>query len=244
MKNLPNFFVIIFIILFCASCSTAQNPGGFVAPPTFPTALSPSENPTVSPTMTPTSSPTSAPIPTSEPGMPEILNLYIAENNTRTLVSNFSSNWTSGEDIDCFEAITSNQKTHTGKFSDIWNTAWNSYTNTSNVKIAYSIDIILKNGSNIFYDIKSPADAQQNRDYIEVYLYDDIHVEGFYSHLEETDMKDDTIITSIKLTATEKQAEIEKIRLTSYLYTPDMPERIIASHAIDIINESRANQGA
>ena len=31
----------------------------------------------------------------------------------------------------------------------------------------------------------------------------------------------------------------EKVVLTAYLYTPDMPERIIVSHTIDIINTSQ-----
>lgn len=241
MKNKPIFCVFLFIILFCVSCGTAQNSNGIVTPPTFPQVTASPENATESPSETPASTPTSNPISTPEPGMPELLRLYIAENGTRTLVNSFSSKWTAGVDIDCFEAIASSEETLTGKFADIWNTAWAAYTNTTNVKIAYSVEIFLKNGNNISYDIKSPADAQQNRDYIEVYLYDDIHVNGWYSHLEENSMKDDTMITSIKLTATAKQADINKIRLTAYLYTPDMPERIIANHTIDVINESAIN---
>lgn len=238
MKNRLIFFVIIFIVLFCASCGSVQNSNGTITPPTFPAATTSPENNLQSPSEIPTSTPTPVPVPTPEPGMPEILRFYIAENGTRTLVNSFSSEWVAGKDIDCFEAITSTEEVLNGKFADIWTHAWNSYTNTANVKIAYSVEIFLKNGNNIFYDVKSPADAQQNRDYIEVYLYDDIHVNGWYSHLEENSMKDETIMTSIKLTATKKQAEIEKIRLTAYLYTPDMPERIIADHTIDVINES------
>ena len=90
------------------------------------------------------------------------------------------------------------------------------------------------------YDIKGPEDTEQNKDLIEVYLYDDVHVDGnWYSHLETSNMTNETIITSIKLTATAKQELIEKVILTTYLYTPDIPERIIASHTIDIINTSQ-----
>ena len=241
MKNRLLFFVIIFIVLFCVSCSTAQNSNRTNTSLTIPTATSSPENTVQIPSENPTSNPTLVPISTPEPGMPDGLRLYIAENGTRTLVKCFSAKWVAGQDIDCFEAITSTEEVLNGKFANVWNTAWNSYTNTTNIKIAYNVEIFLKNGNSIFYDIKSPDDAQQNRDYIEVYLYDDIHVNGFYSHLEASDIKDETIITSIKLTATKKQAEIEKIRLCAYLYTPDMPERIIANHTIDVINESSIN---
>ena len=61
--------------------------------------------------------------------MPDVLRLYIAENGTRTLVKCFSAKWVAGQDIDCFEAITSTEEVLNGKFAKVWNTAWNSYTN-------------------------------------------------------------------------------------------------------------------
>ena len=235
------FFVVIFMMLcICVSCDNSQESANIISPPTFPssTALATPEISTATHSAAETATPTAA--PSIEPGMPDTLSLYISEEGKRISVNSFSSDWIAGKDIDCFEAITSAEKTLSGKFTDIWNDAWNNYTNTSNVKIAYNLEINLKSGDKIKYDIKNPEDAQQNKDFVEVYLYDDIHVDGsWYSHLETSDMSDETIITSIKLTATAKQESIEKVVLTAYLYTPDMPERIIVSNTIDIINTSQ-----
>lgn len=236
-------FIITFILCICASCGGAQNNNGLITPPTLPnsnissqTAASTAEGGSTISTEVPTTVPTPTAMPTPEPGTPDTLGLYIAENGQRILVDEFSSEWVAGSDIDCFEAIASKEPTLSGSFADIWNTAWNKFTNTKNVKIGYSLNIKLKSGENVSYDVKTPADAQQNRDYIEVYLYDDIHVSGWYSHLEDSDIKEDTVITSIKLTATQKQSEISSIELTAYLYTTDMPQRVISSAKVDVFN--------
>ena len=233
------FFVVIFMMLFiCVSCDNSQESVNIISPPTLHSATATPETSTATHSVVETATPTA--VPSIEPGMPDTLNFYIAEDGKRILVNSFSADWVPGKDIDCFEAITSRERTLSGKFTDIWNTAWSSYTNTKNVKIAYNLEINLKSGDVMKYDIKGPEDTEQNKDLIEVYLYDDVHVDGnWYSHLETSNMTNETIITSIKLTATAKQELIEKVILTTYLYTPDIPERIIASHTIDIINTSQ-----
>ncbi|MBR3919067.1 MAG: hypothetical protein IKJ59_10070 [Clostridia bacterium] len=226
------------MLCICVSCDNSQESVNIISPPTLHSATATPETSTATHSVVETATPTA--VPSVEPGMPDTLNFYIAEDGKRILVNSFSADWVPGKDIDCFEAITSRERTLSGKFTDIWNTAWSSYTNTKNVKIAYNLEINLKSGDIMKYDIKGPEDTEQNKDLIEVYLYDDVHVDGnWYSHLETSNMTNETIITSIKLTATAKQELIEKVILTTYLYTPDIPERIIASHTIDIINTSQ-----
>lgn len=263
-------FVFIFTLLFiCTSCKSSQNSEGLIAPPTFPNSQPQStndslgdsvaqktQNPTGNGLSTesgattesgaPTESAAPTSFPTPEPGTPDKLGLYIADDNERTFVDKFSSKWIVGNDIDCFEVLASNEKSFSGKFDKLWQTTWEGFPNTKNVKVGYKLDIHLLSDENssdkissdkiISFDVKSPKDVLPYREYIEVYLYDDIHVSGWYSHLEEDDMNDETIMTSIKMLATEKQSEIEKIHLTAYLYTTDMPERRILSYAADIIN--------
>ncbi|MBE7058593.1 MAG: hypothetical protein E7387_05785 [Ruminococcaceae bacterium] len=242
-------FVFIFTLLFiCTSCKSAQNSEGLIAPPTLPNSQSQAtgypviqntQNPTETGAPTETAVPTS--FPTTEPGMPDKLGLYIAENGERTFVDKFSSKWAEGQNIDCFEVLASDEESLSGKFGELWESTWNNFSNTKNVKIGYKLEIHLFSGETFSFDIKNPKDAMQYKEYIEVYLYDDIHVSGWYSHLEEDDMKDETIMTSIKLTATPKQNEINKIHLTAYFYTTDMPQRNIASYEIDVINDISEN---
>ena len=240
-------FIVIFMLLFlCVSCKTSQNSEGLIAPPTFPDSQPQSTEDSSDDSFvqnTPGIAETAAPtnFPTPEPGMPDKLGLYIAESNERIFVDKFSSKWTSGKDIDCFEVLTSNEKSLSGKFGELWKSTLNSFSNTKNVKVGYKLEIHLLSGETFSFDIKNPKDAMQYKEYIEVYLYDDIHVSGWYSHLEEDDMEDETIMTSIKLTATPKQSEVSKINLTAYLYTLDLPERILVSYAIDVINDTSEN---
>lgn len=234
------------LLFLCVSCKTSQNSEGLIAPPTFPdsqtqTTDDSSDNSFVQNTQKPTKTATPTNFPTPEPGMPNKLGLYIAENNERIFVDKFSSKWISGKDIDCFEVLTSNEKSLSGKFGDLWKSSWESFSNTKNVKVGYKLEIHLLSGETFSFDVKTPKDALKHKEYIEVYLYDDIHVSGWYSHLEEDDMKDETIMTSIKLTATSKQNEVNKIHLTAYLYTLDLPERSLISYAIDVTNEISEN---
>ena len=85
--------------------------------------------------------------------------------------------------------------------------------------------------------MRSPENTEENREYVEIYLYDDVHqVPGeWYSHLETSDITEETIATSIKFTAGSKIEEIEKIHLSAYLYTADLPEQALAEYGIDLL---------
>lgn len=68
-----------------------------------------------------------------------------------------------------------------------------------------------------------PSDALSFFDYLEIYLYDDIHQTpgAWYTHLEDKDMLESTIISSIKLTSGSKISEVGDITLTAFLYQGD-----------------------
>ena len=65
-----------------------------------------------------------------------------------------------------------------------------------------------------------PSDSADFFEYLEIYMYDDIHVTPgvWYTHLEDSDMDDETIISSIKLTSGSKIAEVGDIILTAFIY--------------------------
>jgi len=66
--------------------------------------------------------------------------------------------------------------------------------------------------------VTSPKDVEHT-EYLEAWLYDDIHQTPGqrYSHLDEDDMKDETLMTSVKLTCGRKIADVEEISLTAFL---------------------------
>lgn len=234
IKRTITLFTLAGIILLTSCAKKQTDNHQNIAPPSLPAK----EEVTISQTVPPSASPSDTPSPTLEAGLPNVIGLYINDNGTRKLVANeFASVWTQGQDIKCFEAIAADRETISGNgFAVIWNAEWNKYENTGSVKIGYSLTIKLKTGKEITYDIKTPSDTQQNRDYIETYLYDDVHQTPgqWYSHLEENAITEETVATSIKLTAGNKISDVENIILTAYLYTADKPDRIIVSYTINV----------
>ena len=89
------------------------------------------------------------------------------------------------------------------------------------IKQGFNISYELEDGTIINQTILGPSKTQDNYDYIEIYLYDAyIHRnDKWYSHIEESEMNDDTFFTSIKITAGSKVNEIKsKITLTTFTY--------------------------
>jgi hypothetical protein len=168
-----------------------------------PTTETPTtEAPTTEPTTAP---PTTLPIPEISPNK---LSIYIpADDGTKArnrVLNTIQISRTPKVDIDCFEFIASDTVRLTGwSFSKIWNDAWNLHEGTEAAKIGIRLQFNLESGETVDQMILKPSDAASFYDYVEVYLYDDVHQTGWYSHLEDDDMGEKTIITSVKLTAGE-----------------------------------------
>ncbi len=156
---------------------------------------------------------------------PDTVGLYIpADDGTanRVCIMEFSSTRASGTDIDCFEVFASRLATLEGSsFTSIWNEVWDSFSGTEDSKIGFHIQISLKNGEIISKNLLMPSDSDEFFDYVEVYLYDDVHQSGWYTHLSDNDVGEDTIITSIKLHCGSRISEVGDIRLTAFIYTGD-----------------------
>lgn len=156
---------------------------------------------------------------------PNVVGLYIpAEDGTknRTLVTEFSGPREPKTDIDCFEVFASNTELIEGSsFTAMWQEVWNSYEDTANAQIGFSIQLRLKNGETISKTLLKPSDSDEFFDYLEIYLYDDIHQSGWYTHLSDSDMKEGTIISSIKLHCGSRIDEVGDIILTAFIYNGD-----------------------
>lgn len=179
--------------------------------------------PTEAPTQPPTEPPTE-PQPTAPEISPDQVGIYIpAEDGTkaRVLLTEFSAPRTAKRDIDCFEVLASQSARVEGdSFKRIWENAWNTHEGAEATKIGFHITFDLKDGTQVEKTILKPGDAKEFYDYLEVYLYDDIANAGhWYSHLEDSQMTNETVISSIKLTSGSKIAQVGDIRLTAFLYT-------------------------
>lgn len=94
------------------------------------------------------------------------------------------------------------------------------------VKIGYELTFTLKDGTVIRQTITGPLDEQSEFwTYVRVYLYDDVHVpiNTWYSHLLPSQMTDNTLMTSIKLTGNTKTDQIDGSLLLK-VFTTDDPE--------------------
>lgn len=167
----------------------------------------------------------------TEPYIPEIspniVGIYIpAANGTaaRQRITEFKSVRTAKKDIDCFEILATQAELAEGKnFASIWNTAWNSHEAAESAKIGFRISFTLASGETVSKQLLKPSDSASFYEYLEIYMYDDVHVTPgvWYTHLEDKDMKDETVITSIKLTSGSKIKQVGDIALTAFIYNGD-----------------------
>lgn len=140
---------------------------------------------------------------------------------TRQLTKAFSGPWTAGKDIASFEAFATQEISISGSnFKSVWESYWNQYSGGGDCKIGYYLTFTLTSGKQISKTIKGFEDTNDFREYLEIYLYDDVHqIQGnWYSHLTTADTTPQTVCTSIKLTAGNKISEISTINLTTFIY--------------------------
>jgi len=153
---------------------------------------------------------------------PIIVGLYknYHNGNNRKLIKEYNAKWSYHNDISSFEVFYTNEEEISGsnqiKTFDLYK---NNYQNIDNYRIGYIISFSTTT-KEINKIILSPQDTEEYFDYLENYLYDDYHRNGeWYSHTTEEEYNDDTLLTSIKLTAGKLVNEItSSITLTAFTY--------------------------
>ena len=125
------------------------------------------------------------------------LSLYVDKKK----VSEYVSSMPLYKDIVSLECyFTEDDNIKAGKFKEVFNDYYNKYQNISEYKIGYYIKFNTKDKEISKY-IYRPSDVEEFFDYIQIYLYDDVHQEdGFYDHISNEEYNDKTLLTSIKLT--------------------------------------------
>lgn len=153
---------------------------------------------------------------------PILLGLYLNQSGTRNLISSYDSPLTQYQDIVSFDVYFTNEEVLTGNQKDLWSYYYQNYQDIDTYKIGYQISFKTDN-LEVNQMILNPSDVGSFFDYIQVYLYDDIHQDGgWYDHVSQEEVTDETRFTSIKLTASTKIAEIiSPITLTVFTYDSD-----------------------
>ena len=225
-------------LLALASCSpavteTATSAPAPVAAETSAPAPSPSPSPSLTPAPTATASPTPSPTPepTATPvthdGGPDTVGIYeVSKRSDRKLLTTLDHPWVRGRDIAWLSTYASQEPELKGRYTSLFNNCWNKNPNGDAYKIGYCVSYNLKSGETFKLWIQSPGDAPKDPkkyfyQFIEIYLYDDLHSGVHYSHLLESQVKKNTLMTSIKLTAGKKIEEVESAKLMAFIFKDD-----------------------
>ena len=152
---------------------------------------------------------------------PIILSLY--NDATRQKLTSYTGPFVKNVDIGVFSVFfTDTDKPGSGYFQNVFTKYYNQYTDITAYKIGYYISFKLKSGETMEKVILGPKDDPDFMwDYVRVYLYDDVHqpIGHWYRHLLESEVKDNTLMTSIKLTGNGKTTDIDgAITLTAFAY--------------------------
>lgn len=156
--------------------------------------------------------------------------IYDENNACREFVSDvYESKWESGSDIMCFEVINTHEQTIPGRvFKYMWEPVWFTADDSGQYRIGYCVDFVINNSqngqkTNVRKMIFEPKDTLEYKEYMEFYLYDDYHQTPgvWYSHVEQNQYDDETLLTSIKFTAGKNVAAIDgEVALTAFIYDP------------------------
>ena len=150
------------------------------------------------------------------------ISIYKLNGNTLTKLTESTENLVSMQDIGIFQIYPSNEDTISiNSFGQNFYDEWSKYNTNNNLKIGFNIKYELNNGEKLSYNVLSPSNNFDHCEYLMNYLYDDYanQGKGFYSHIEDKDLNENTLYTSIKLQSSGQINDIkDKIELTVFTY--------------------------
>lgn len=151
------------------------------------------------------------------------IGLYQKSTSTRNLVHTYKSEWVLNQDLLVLSAFpVQKEQIELGAILDVFPKYWQTYSNIDDYKIGYFLEFKMEDGREFSKVILGPDDTKEIYNYMQVYLYDDIHQKrgAWYSHVEE--MNEDTLLTTIKLTGSFETAHIlSPMKLSVFTYRSD-----------------------
>lgn len=221
MKIMKRIYAILIIVLLLfallTSCSSMTTQQPLIS-------VSHSPLPSLGVTIEPTPEITPTPY---HPGGPDIVRFY---EHRKLVKDEFRTEWIKGKDIGVFYVYPVEQETvEQLPYMDLFRKYWYVFPAADDYKIGYTVVIELLNGETIDMIIRLPKDSPKDPQayfyqFIEIYVYDNLNrIPGptFY-HLEESSTYEETIMTSIKLTAGTRSDEVKEIRLTAFVFDCDI----------------------
>ena len=164
-------------------------------------------------------------------GVREIALFHLSDTSgVKEKITKYESPWVKGQDIVTIDAFATDDDSvpisvGTGNvFKETWLGYWQSFEGYEDCKVGYNVSFKLKNGEVINQTILKPSDVFSYRPYMENYLYDDLANanSGWYSHLLDEEVTDDTVMDCVKFTAGEQYEEIDgNVTLTVFVYNSD-----------------------
>ena len=134
----------------------------------------------------------------------------------------FIDTWRLKRDIVVFGSLfDTKEEIESDYFQNIWKNSASQYENYDKYKTGWYVNFKLKDGTIIDQMVFKPSDVEYFYDYLEIYLYDSANqpIGIWYSHLLDSQMNEDTIMTSMKLTAGSLYEEIEgEITISVFTY--------------------------
>lgn len=136
------------------------------------------------------------------------IDTYKDENNVplgfyykNNLLTTHECAWNQYKDITWIDILPTNDTPLTeNKTKKLWNTYWENYKD-KNYKFGIEISYTLNSGEKVDLTLLKPSDNASIFNYIQIYLYDGYNATtSWYDHLEDHEITDNTVFTSIKLT--------------------------------------------
>lgn len=137
--------------------------------------------------------------------------MYYDKNTNRQRLTEYKTPFVIGQDLCSLEIYyTKDETLAINNQKTLWNQYYQNYNNIDAYKIGYKISFTTVNNENISKYILSPKDTDAVFNFIQIYLYDDIHVQdgAWYSHITEEEYNENTLLTSIKLTGSDYTNQI------------------------------------
>lgn len=151
------------------------------------------------------------------------IGIYSLNGNTLTKLTSINKQLVVEQDIGVFQIYPSLEDVIVlnDSFANSFYNEWIKYNPNNTIRIGYNIKFSLINGTDVSYNMLSPANTFDKWEYLMNYFYDDYanRYKSFYSHMENHEYNENSLFTSIKLQSSYQCNEINSaIKLTVFTY--------------------------
>ena len=162
--------------------------------------------------------------PAPLPVLPSLPALYYFKEGgplTYEKITSFEPVWRKDTDVGSFGVAPEVEPEGRKTYVSLWNKGVQDFPALADFKTGFTLTFETAGGETFTVELRRPSDTKGDFNaFLDVYLYDDVANAGksWYSHMEEGDFSETSLITSVKLTGRDRFAEVTKVSLSAYLY--------------------------